>query len=602
MVDLKILGLLAFHALIIGLPVLAAMLFAARRGVGSVAMLLAIGLAVSGILALATFWAYYGGRTLGEVLSYLVPLGSIALIGFSLWGWRPERSQAIAIATPLALWLLGCGFIVFLGFLHGGAESPIAYASTRFSGQLPSDNDIPHFFTEWFFLHGHNGPPPLYPGSWSAADRPPLQVGYGLAQRPWFWNQNALDYQLIAVCLQQFWILGLWALLSAAGVNRLTKALAMITILFSDVAIVNGFFVWPKMLPTAMVLAAAAILLTPLWNRGRHDWRVAALVAALAGIAMLGHGSSIFALIPLALVALWRGLPSWRWIGAGVAVGIIVMAPWSAYQKYGDPPGTRLDHWMLAGRVGVTEVERGEFPASLTGEDGEHESPTESTVEAIKGAYGEVGFGGAIHNKAENFVTIFGGGPAVHYAKTAVQELGHGHFGKALENVRWILFFYLVPSLGLLVFAPLIMLFARRRVVSRIEWDLAKVLYGVFAVGTVIWALLLFGNTPSRAAIQSGTYFMPVIGLVAGVIGLRAVLPRFAVWYSAIAAGLMLILYIPAVGVEWGTENGYSALAAIFAVAFGIGFCALVLRAGREKPEVTPATRHETGALVGGAS
>jgi hypothetical protein len=599
MVDLKILALLAFHAILIGLPIAAAMVFAARRGVASVAMQLAIGMALSGVLALATFWAYYGGHTLGEVLSYAVPLGSIAALVLTLRDWRPDRAEAIAIATPLALWLLGCGFLIFLGFLHGGADSPIAASSTRFSGQLPSDNDIPHFFTEWFLMHGHNGTPPIYPAGWSAADRPPLQVGYALAQRPWFWNSNALDYQLIAVCLQQLWILGLWALLAAAGVGRRTKALALITILFSDVAIVNGFFVWPKMLPTAMVLAAAAILLTPLWGRARHDWRIAALVAALGGVAFLGHGSTVFALIPLALVALYRGLPSWRWIGVLVVVGIVVLAPWSAYQKYADPPGTRLDHWMLAGRTELVEEEPGE----LTAFEGEPPPTTESTTEAIRGAYGEAGLGGAIHNKAENFVEIVGGGPAVHYAKTAVEEIGHGHFGKALENVRWIPFFFLLPSLGLLFFAPFIMFFGRRRILSRIEWDLSLVLYGVFAVGTIIWALLLFGNTPARAYLQSGTYFMPVAAMVAGVVGLRSVFPRFAVWFAAIAAALMLIVYVPQVGVEWGDEHGYSVLAAIFTIAFGAGFCLLAWRGGRDEPEAEagPPARGDVGALVGGA-
>lgn len=580
MVDLKILGLLAFHAAIIGLPVLAAMLVAARRGVGSVALLLAIGLATSGIVAMGTFWAYYGTKGLGETLSYLVPLASLAAIGLTLRGWRPERGQAIEIAVPLALWLLGCGFIVFLGFLHGGTDSPIAYSSTRFSGQLPSDNDIPHFFTEWFFFNGHSGHPPIYPAGWLASDRPPLQVGYALTQRPWFWNANGLDYQLISVCAQQLWILGLWALLSAAKVGRLTKALAMIVVLFSDIAIVNGFYVWPKLLPTAMVLAAAAILLTPLWDRGRHDWRVATLVAALAALAMLGHGSSVFALIPLALVALYRGLPSWRWVGAAVVAGLIVMAPWSAYQKYADPPGTRLDHWMLAGRIEMVEDEPGE----ITVAPGELPPTTESTVEAIKGAYGEIGFGGWLHYKGQNFVEISGGGPMVHYIKLAIEEIGDGHFGKALENVRWINFFFLLPSLGLLLFAPLIMLWARKRVVSRFEWNFAWTLYGVFAVGVFIWCMLLFGNYAARTYIQSGTYFMPVIALAAGVIGLRSVLPRFAIWYSMIAAALMLIIYIPAVGLSYGTV-GYSVLAAIFTAIFGAGFCALVLRGAREAPE-----------------
>ena len=47
------------------------------------------------------------------------------------------------------------------------------------------------------------------------------------------------------------------------------------------------------------------------------------------------------------------------------------MAPWSAYQKYGDPPGNRLTKWTLAGVVEVDD--RG-------------------TAEAIFDSYGEAGW------------------------------------------------------------------------------------------------------------------------------------------------------------------------------------------------------------------
>ena len=194
--------------------------------------------------------------------------------------------------------MLGSVFLVFLGFMHGGINAPVGMASTRFSGQLPDDNDIPQFFAEWFFIHGHHGPPPIYPPDWLASDRPPLQVGYVLSQRAFGWDHNGLNYQVLGVVLQQLWIVGLWALLVAARVGRVTRALAMLTVLVSDVAIVNGFFVWPKMLPTAMLLAAAALILTPLWSELRKRLLGAALIAALFALAMLGHGSSVFAILP----------------------------------------------------------------------------------------------------------------------------------------------------------------------------------------------------------------------------------------------------------------------------------------------------------------
>ena len=55
-------------------------------------------------------------------------------------------------------------------------------------------------------------------------------------------------YEALGVVLQQLWIIGMWALLIAARVSRRTRSLAIVAALVSDVAITNGFFVWPKLL------------------------------------------------------------------------------------------------------------------------------------------------------------------------------------------------------------------------------------------------------------------------------------------------------------------------------------------------------------------
>jgi hypothetical protein len=306
--------LLAKHLILTGLPLAAAILFAARKGVRQVPVLLVIGLAASGVVGILGFWSYYGNRVLGESFSYFVLIGSVALAGWSLYGGHLDRSLLRRLATPLVLWALGSAFLLFLGFVHGGAGEPLVTAMTRFSHPLPGDNYLPLFFAEWFFHHGHHGVPPDY-ASFLASDRPPLQIGYALAQRPFGWDASQLDYQVLGVMLQQLWIVGLWALLVAARVGRVTRALAMVAVLVSDLAIVNGFFVWPKLLPAAMLLAAAALVMTPLWSQLRSNLWAAALVATLCALAMLGHGSSVFGVIPLALVAAYRGLPSWRWIG-----------------------------------------------------------------------------------------------------------------------------------------------------------------------------------------------------------------------------------------------------------------------------------------------
>jgi hypothetical protein len=551
------------HLILTGSPGVAAALFAARRGVGSVPVLLAIALAASGVVAMLSFWAFYAEPLIGESFAYFTVLGSVALSVWALHGGHLDSHLLRRLATPLALWALGSTFLVFLGFLHGGHD-PLDMATLRFSGQLPSDNAIPHFYGEWFFEHGHRGAPPIFPGEWSASDRPPLQVGYVLSQRPFGWGGSRdLHYQVLGVVLQQLWIVGLWALLVAARIGRTTRALAIVAVLVSDVAIVNGFFVWPKMLPAAMLLAAAALVVTPMWSELRRNLWAAPLVATLFALAMLGHGSSIFGIIPLALVAAFRGLPSWRWLGVAALAGMLLIGPWSAYQKYGDPPGNRLIKWQIAG---VPEID------------------SRGVAETIVDSYREAGIGGTLHNKAENFVQISGGGPMAEHIDEGVSAIEDGDLALFVEDVRAIYFFNLLPSLGLLLFVPLAMVaMRRRRRLHPAEWSFALTCFAVFAVGALAWGLLLFGNAAARTVIHQGSYLLPVLGLCGAVVGLRAVLPRFAIYFVGLSALLSLALYVPALQPEPGT--GYSLFATLIAAASLLGFGALALRGDDALPE-----------------
>ena len=518
--------LLVAHLVMTGLPGATASLVAARRGVTQLPVLLAIALATSGSVAMLTFWLYFAEPVIGKAFAYLVLLVSAA--GF-MWLLRRGRVDATVrgqLCTPLALWALGSIFLVFLGFVHGGTNSPVSLAATRFTGfELPSDNDIPQYFATWFFTHGHSGVPPLYPPDWLASDRPPLQIAYVLTQRPVGWDTDGLNYQLLGVVLQQFWIVGLWALLLASGVGRLTRALTVVAVLVSGLAIVNGFYVWPKMLPTAMLLAVAALTLTPLWHDLRRELWGAALIGCLLALSMLAHGGSIFGIIPLVLVTCFRGFPGWRWLAVVVAIGALVYAPWSAYQKYGDPPGSRLTKWMLAGDT--TPDKR-------------------STVADVVDSYRSAGLGGTVHDKAENFVTMAGGGPMVSELKTAIDAAADGDFTTTIQQIRAISFFNLLPSFGLLLIAPVAMIIGRsRRHVRSAEWRFALLCYTVAAVGAITWALILFGNQASRAVLHQGSYAVPVLGICGAVAGARAAFPRGAIYLVGLNAVLSLVIYFP---------------------------------------------------------
>ncbi len=554
----KALALLVLHLALTALPGIAATLIAARRGESRLPVLLALALAATGAAAMLAFWAFYADPVAGQTVSFLLAFGSALLSCWLLWERRIDGALLRGLALPLGLWVAGTVFLVFLGFLHGVTDAPISMSATRFSHQLPSDNDLPNFFAGWFSEHGHAGTPPIYPPYWQASERPPLQIGYVLAQRPFGNDVHGLNYQLLGVALQQLWIVGLWALLLAAGVGRRTRALVALAALLSGVAIVNGFFVWPKLLPTALLLGAAALVLTPLWEEVRGRLWGAVLVATLIGLALLGHGTAAFGAIALVLVAAWRGLPSWRWVGVAALVGIALLAPWSAYQKWGDPPGNRLTRWMLGGDNSLGE--RG-------------------TLSAIAAGYRDAGLGGAVSNKAENFAAMAGVSGLPDQASSALDALGEGNVEGVMRELRGIAFYHLIPSLGLLLLGPLAMLVARRRGRLRAtEWRFALSCWAVFGVGAVAWGLLLFGSEESRAVLHQGSYLLPLLGIAGAVAGLRAVFPRFALWYVPIVALLTLALYAPAF--DPSPESSYSALAALFAGAGLAAFAFLAWRRG----------------------
>lgn len=558
MVQGELLLLLAVHLALTALPGVAAALFLASRGERRLPVLLAVLLAVSGGVAMLGFWAYYGSRPLGQTWSFLSLFGSVLAVGWLLWDGKIDREVLRRLATPLALWALGSAFLVFFGFLHGAEHLPMQNSSTRFSGPLPSDNYMPLFWGEWFYLHAHNGKPPEFTGNWLASDRPPLQMGYLVTQWPFHLFEKELKYEILGVVLQQLWIVGMWALLLALRVGRVTKALVVAMVLVSPLAIVNGFYVWPKMLPAAMLLGAAALMITPLWDEARSRLWGAVLVAALCGLGMMGHGASAFPIIGLAMVAAFRGLPNWRWLGVAVLTLIVVMGPWSAYGKWGDPPGNRLTKWYLGGD---TEGEKN------------------SVSEAIIDGYGEAKLSTIVHKKGQNFAAIAGGWIFSHDISEAWKSAKAGKFEETVRPLRETAFFNLLPSFGLLLLGPVAMAIGwrRRRARDQVEWKAAEMVLLTFLVCTFVWALLQWGGWTATTVIHQGSYAIPALGLAGCTLALRAVWPRFAIGWLALNFIAMLVIYTPdfepVEGSVFSPANGVLAALALLgfgAVAFGI--------------------------------
>ncbi|HEX6667056.1 MAG TPA: hypothetical protein VF081_10735 [Solirubrobacterales bacterium] len=553
------------------MPGVAAALVAIRLGAREVPLVLCAGLVGSGVSAMLTFWLYWGLPSLGPACAYALFFGSVAA---AIWLWprvaSTQRDLLRRLSVPLGLWMLACLFVVFLGFFGGGADSALLTGAARFGTNptpFATDSSIPLFFSEWIFA-GSPGPAPLFEPGWLLADRPPLQIGYVLAQRDFGWDTATLHYQLLGVMIQQLWVIGMWALLSAARVARRTRVLVMIAALVSDVAIVNSFYVWPKLLGAAFILAALALVVDP---RGstlkRAPWTIV-LFGALAGLAFLSHGTSSFGLIPLAAIAIWRGLPGWRWLAVGAASLLLLVLPWVAYQSSVDPPGNRLVKWSLAGVVEIDD--RGTF-------------------EAIADEYGAAGLSGTLDNKLSNFETMLGGNPAdsdpppgqfpfgdvVHESGDLVSALADGEFETAISKAREIKHWHLLWMFGLLLLALPAILVGRLRAgwQESDEWRFARFCLLVYGIGVVCFGLLMFGNVAGRAIATSSSLALPLVGIAGLVAGLRATFPRWADWLVGANVLSVLVVYTPYLGLPVG--RSYSTFAALVFLGSLAAFLAL---------------------------
>jgi hypothetical protein len=563
------------HLLVTLLPGVAAVLVTARRGVQRPVLLAMTGLAVVGLVGYSSYWAWFAAPALGRAWTWTVlavAVGAIIVARAEL-----RRPAVRPLVTVAALWVSGTFFVLFLGFLHGGTEHPLSIPVDRFSNPLPIDNLLPLSFANAIAANGHDGPP-LHIGDWLSSDRPPLQSGFVLAQREVAWDTVGLHYQVLGVVLQQLWIVALWACLVAARVRRWTLVLVLIAALVSDAAVVNGFFVWPKLLAATFVLACIAVVLDV---RGTASDRasVAVLVGILGTLGYLSHGATAFAAVPVIGLVLVRLRPRWRWWAASAVAAALVMSPWLAYQHWVDPPGNRLIKWQLAG---APEID------------------SRGSVETIVDSYRTTGWRTVLEFKKDNVETLFGGPHVWSDSHSILHQASGGRWREAVAQSRSQRFYYFLPSLGVLLLGPvaMLLLYRRRRGEGEADWQVAATFLSLAAVCCVVWVALMWA--PGSAVLHQGTAALSLWAIGGAVAGLCAVSPRTAVIVVALHIATVLALYLPVLNPLPGTQFSWVALAAVFATSGAFAWIASRTPPERTEPLIgTQATADPLAERVG---
>jgi hypothetical protein len=144
-------------------------------------------------------------------------------------------------------------------------------------------------------------------------------------------------------------------------------------------------------------------------------------------------------------------------------------------------------------------------------------------VQALSDEYSRIGWKQALEYKLRNIETVLGH-PAVYVSDWFQVITEPAQAKQTAARLRHQAFFELVAALGPLTFAPLLLLYWRRR--NRAEYRAAASLWLCVVITTLWWCGMMFG--PGTTSIHTGTYAWVLMAYAGSVLAIWAVSPVVA--------------------------------------------------------------------------
>jgi hypothetical protein len=454
---------------------------------------LPIAYVVGSLAGYAAFWCYLFSPGLGRVVSIAWAVAALLAIR-RVWRTGLPHEEAVPLALTFAAGLF------YLAVLY--IPTTAIGAGQRFFVLRPPDNVLPQMFAEKLY-HGEDARHLV--GDWLSSDRPPLQTGIQLLVRPFFpFGAHAVDlaYEVAGVVAQLAWLPAAWLLCTRLGFSARQRAFALAFAIGSGFCLYNTVYTWPKLLAAGLGVAALVFALP----RPRENRDASLILAGVcAALALLAHGSAVFFIVPaVVLIAAARRLPLRRGLAFGALAGAMLLLPWSAYQRFYDPPGDRLLKMHLAG---INDVDP--RPAGA----------------AIAQAYARTPFDSIVRNKIGNVETAAGAAPLMGaaIADEPLTTIGVWRL-REREHVTAALG---VANLGWLALAWWWLRPARRDARGGVT-----ALVGIALAATAFWCVALWG--PGATVTTHSAYAIDLVLLVA----LGAALAELPPWLTLVVLGL----------------------------------------------------------------
>ena len=335
------------------------------------------------------------------------------------------------------------------------------------------------------------------------------------------------------------WLLPAWILFRRVRFQGQECVLASLLLAATPFIFFNTVYIWPKLL-TATFCLAQYLYLVPLSRESDPPYCLRSVLGGTAaGLAILSHAASAAAVCGVFVAAIYvsksasrpgsnavsglqRVMASgtrWQRLFISVLASMLVLSPWLLWVKFGFPTSNPLPKYFLTGSLGF-------------------DTPNESIAHAALRFYRTLTLKQWLTSKGLGLATLGGfyhGDP--HNPLGVVTNLSG-----AIQAVRGLQFFYMLPSLGLLLIPLAALLRALRQ--GRIKGDMRKLIAGL-GIAAIVSFVLQFLVMMSPHLILTYPYYVPFsleLLAVIGIVMLRASAP--VRWAAALNYTAFLFFWI----------------------------------------------------------
>lgn len=300
-------------------------------------------------------------------------------------------------------------------------------------------------------------------------------------------STQGIILQMCGFGIQNAWILPVWVLLRQLRLREEKCLVALVLIAATPFIFFNTIYVWPKLLAATFCMIQFMFLPNGIGERERFSRQLfpIALSGAAAGLAVMAHGSAAIAVLAIYITAIFRHLRTqWHGLTLSGAVALLVVAPWLVWTKIAAPTTNPLPRYLLTGDFGFSQ-------------------PTPSGV--LKSAlqmYQQMPWSTWLQAKWIAAKTLVGLDLSI-----PPMALGRDPF-LSFESIRAYQFFFLAPSLGLLLI-PLFW-YGRIRRNRRDLPNLKRLVLKDLALATALTLLLQFTVMMAPHLLHHYPYFLPL--------------------------------------------------------------------------------------------